>query len=55
MTRTRLFVLNAAIAGGYGIALLVATAPILDAYGITPSPEGSTWAAGSGWACSPSA
>jgi hypothetical protein len=40
MTRTRLFVLNAAIAGGYGIALLVATAPILDAYGITPSPEG---------------
>jgi hypothetical protein len=40
MTRKRLFVLNAAIAGGYGVALLVATDPILDLYGITPNPEG---------------
>jgi hypothetical protein len=40
MTRNRLFVLNAAIAGGYGVALLVATGPILDLYGITPNPEG---------------
>ena len=40
MTLKRLFVLNAAIAAGYGIALLVATDPILDAYGITPNPEG---------------
>jgi hypothetical protein len=34
MTRKRLFLLNAVIAGGYGIALLVATDPILDLYGI---------------------
>jgi hypothetical protein len=40
MTRKRLFVLNGVIAGGYGIALLVAAHPILDVYGITPSPEG---------------
>jgi hypothetical protein len=39
MTRKRLFVLNAVIAGGYGIALLVAAHPILDVYGITPNPE----------------
>jgi hypothetical protein len=41
MTRKRLFMLNAVIAGGYGIVLLVATGPILDLYGITPNPEGS--------------
>jgi len=40
MTGKRLFMLNAAIAGGYGIALLLATGPILDLYGITPNPEG---------------
>jgi hypothetical protein len=40
MTFKRPFVLNAAIAAGYGIALLVATDPILDVYGITPNPEG---------------
>lgn len=40
MTLKRLFVLNAAIAAGYGIALLVATAPILDVYGINPNLEG---------------
>jgi hypothetical protein len=40
MTLKRLFVLNAAIAAGYGLALLVATDPILDLYGITPNPEG---------------
>jgi hypothetical protein len=40
MTLKRLFVLNAAIAAGYGIALLVATDPILDVYGITPNPVG---------------
>jgi hypothetical protein len=40
MTRKRLFVLNGAIGAGYGIALLVATDPILDLYGITPNPEG---------------
>jgi hypothetical protein len=40
MTLKRLFVLNGAIAGGYGIALLVATDPILDVYGIAPNPEG---------------
>jgi hypothetical protein len=39
MTRKRLFVLNAVIAAGYGIALLVAAHPILDVYGITPNPE----------------
>ena len=40
MTLKRLFVLNGVIAAGYGIALLVATSPILDIYGITPNPEG---------------
>jgi hypothetical protein len=40
MTLKRLFVLNGAIGAGYGIALLVATDPILDVYGITPNPEG---------------
>jgi hypothetical protein len=39
MTLKRLFVLNAAIAAGYGIALLVAAGPILDVYGISPNPE----------------
>jgi hypothetical protein len=39
MTRKRLYMLNAVIAGGYGIALLVATDPILDLYGITPNRE----------------
>jgi hypothetical protein len=41
MTGKRLFVLNAVIAAGYGVALLVATGPILDLYGITPNPEGT--------------
>jgi hypothetical protein len=41
MTGKRLFLLNAVIAAGYGIALLVATGPILDFYGITPNPEGT--------------
>jgi hypothetical protein len=41
MTGKRLFLLNAVIAAGYGIALLVATGPILDLYGITPNPEGT--------------
>jgi hypothetical protein len=41
MTLKRLFVLNGVIAGGYGIALLVAAGPILDVYGITPNPEGT--------------
>jgi hypothetical protein len=41
MTGKRLFLLNAVIAAGYGIALLVATGPILDLYGITPNPEGA--------------
>jgi hypothetical protein len=41
MTLRRLFMLNGVVAGGYGIALLVATDPILDVYGITPNPEGS--------------
>jgi hypothetical protein len=41
MTLKRLFVLNGVIAGGYGIALLVAARPILDVYGITPNPEGT--------------
>jgi hypothetical protein len=40
MTGQRLFTLNGVIAGGYGIALLVATDPILELYGITPNPEG---------------
>jgi hypothetical protein len=39
MTRRRLFVLNAVIAAGYGIVLLVVTGPILDVYGIDPNPE----------------
>ena len=39
MTLKRLFVLNAAIAAGYGIVLLVAAGPILDIYGIDPNPE----------------
>jgi hypothetical protein len=41
MTGKRLFTLNGVIAGGYGIALLVATDPILDRYGITPNPQGA--------------
>jgi hypothetical protein len=41
MTGKRLFLLNAVIAAGYGIALLVATGPILSLYGITPNPEGT--------------
>jgi hypothetical protein len=41
MTLKRLFMLNGAVAGGYGIALLVATGPLLDVYGITPNPEGT--------------
>jgi hypothetical protein len=40
MTGKRLFTLNGVIAGGYGVALLVAAGPILDVYGITPNPEG---------------
>ena len=40
MDPKRLFVLNAVIAGGYGIALLVVTDPILEIYGITANPEG---------------
>jgi hypothetical protein len=40
MTHKQLFMLNGAIAGGYGIALLLAADPILDIYGITPNPEG---------------
>jgi hypothetical protein len=40
MTLRRMFVANAVIAAGYGAALLVATGPILDVYGITPNPEG---------------
>jgi hypothetical protein len=55
MTPKRVFVLNGAIAAGYGAALLLATDPILDVYGIALTPEGSTWPAGSGSACSPSA
>jgi hypothetical protein len=55
MTRKRLFVLNAAITAGYGIALLVAANPILDCTASPPPPKGSTWPAGSGWNCSPSA
>jgi hypothetical protein len=41
MTPKRLFMLNGAIAAGYGAALLLATGPILDLYGIAPTPEGS--------------
>ena len=55
MTPKRLFVLNGAIAAGYGAVLLLATDPILDIHGIAPATEGSTWPAGSGSACSPSA
>jgi hypothetical protein len=40
MTGKRLFTLNGVIAGGYGLALLVATDPILELYGITPNPQG---------------
>ena len=40
MTPRRMFVANAVIAAGYGVALLLATDPILDVYGITPNPEG---------------
>ena len=40
MTPRRLFVLNGAVAAGYGAALLLATGPILDLYGISPNPEG---------------
>jgi hypothetical protein len=40
MTGKRLFLLNAVIAGGYGIVLLLATDPVLDVYGIDPNPEG---------------
>jgi hypothetical protein len=40
MTLKRLFMLNGAIAVGYGVALLLAAGPILDVYGITPNPEG---------------
>jgi hypothetical protein len=40
MTPRRLFVLNGAVAAGYGAALLLATGPILDVYGISPNPEG---------------
>jgi hypothetical protein len=39
MTLKRLFMLNGVIAAGYGIALLLATDPILELYGITPNPE----------------
>jgi hypothetical protein len=41
MTLKRLFMLNGAVAGGYGVALLVATGPLLELYGITPNPEGT--------------
>ena len=40
MTPKRLFMLNAAVAAGYGVALLVAAGPILDLYGIAPNTEG---------------
>ena len=53
MTPKRLFVLNAVIAGGYGIALLVVTDPILEIYGITANPEGGLYGplvrAGAAW------
>jgi hypothetical protein len=39
MTPKRLFVLNAVIAGGYGIALLTITDPILEVYGIGANPD----------------
>jgi hypothetical protein len=40
MTPRRLFVLNAVIAGFYGIALLAVTDPILDIYGIDANADG---------------
>jgi hypothetical protein len=43
--------INGVIAVGYGVALLVATDPILELYGITPIPQGPTWPAGSGRGC----
>lgn len=39
MTPKRLFLLNAVIAGGYGIALLTVTDPILEVYGIGANPD----------------
>ena len=39
MTPKRLFVLNAVIAGGYGISLLTVTDPILEVYGIGANPD----------------
>jgi hypothetical protein len=39
VTPKRLFIVNGVVAAGYGIALLVATGPILDIYGIAPNPE----------------
>jgi hypothetical protein len=40
MTPRRLFVLNAVIAGFYGIALLAVTEPILDIYGVDANDDG---------------
>lgn len=40
MTPSRLFVLNAVIAGFYGIVLLAVTGPILDIYGIDANADG---------------
>ena len=40
MTPKRLFELNGVVAAGYGAALLLASGPILDVYGISPNPEG---------------
>lgn len=40
MTPRRIFVLNAVIAGFYGIALLAMTDPILDIYGIDANADG---------------
>jgi hypothetical protein len=34
-----LFILNGLIAGGYGVAFLVAAEPLLDVYGIAPNDE----------------
>jgi hypothetical protein len=39
VTPRRIFILNGVIAAGYGIALVVAAGPILDVYGISPTPE----------------
>jgi hypothetical protein len=39
MTPKSIFILNGVIAAGYGIALLAAAGPILDIYGISPTPE----------------